>query len=143
MRMANWIAALVLMLTSGCVMWVTGSYPAQEMTLGPAFFPRLVSGILAALAVGIFSATAVGRRQGEPLKPPRAALIKTLGCLGLYVALLPHLGFVFVTPAFLCASGLVQGEEVRNWWKAVVVSSLATTAALYYVFVVLLGVPLP
>jgi hypothetical protein len=59
------------------------------------------------------------------------------------VALLPHAGFVFATPVFLCASGFVQGEEIRKWWKAVVVSSVATTAALYYVFVVLLNVPLP
>jgi hypothetical protein len=143
MRAANWTATFVLLLISGYVMWATGSYPAQEMTLGPAFFPRLVSGILAALAIGIFAATAVGRRKGESLKPPRASLTKTLACLGVYVVLLPHLGFVFVTPAFLCASGVVQGEDVRRCWKAVVVSSVATTAALYYVFVVLLNVPLP
>lgn len=143
MRVANWTAAFVLLLISGYVMWATGSYPAQEMTLGPAFFPRLVSGILAALAVGIFAVAAVGRRQGDSLKPPRASLLGTLACLGLYVALLPHAGFVFATPAFLCASGFVQGEDVRKWWKAVVVSSVATTAALHYVFVVLLNVPLP
>jgi hypothetical protein len=143
MRVADRTAAVVLLLISGYVMWVTGSYPAQEMTLGPAFFPRLVSGILAALAVGIFAAAAVGRRQEAPVKPPRASLHRTLACLGLYVALLPHAGFIFATPVFLCVSGFVQGEDLRKWWKAVVVSSVATTAALYYVFVVLLSVPLP
>ena len=143
MRIANWTAALVLLLISGYVMWVTRSYPAQEMTLGPAFFPRLVGGVLAALAAGILATTAFSGRQEGSLRAPRASLVKTLACLGFYVALLPHLGFVFVTPAFLCVSGLVQGEGVRRWWKAVVVSSVATTAALYYVFVVLLNVPLP
>lgn len=143
MRIANWTAALVLLLISGYVMWVTGSYPAQTMTLGPAFFPRLVSGVLAAIAVGILATTVVSRRQTESLAPPRATLVTTLVCLGLYVALLPQCGFLAATPAFLCASGLLQGEDVRRWWKAVVVSSVATTAALYYVFVVLLSVPLP
>jgi hypothetical protein len=103
----------------------------------------LIGGVLAALAAAIILTTSLGRRERQPLAAPRAPLVWTVVCLGLYVAALPHLGFVGSTPAFLSAAGLLLAEEARRWWKAVVVSAVLTTAAVYYLFEILLSVPLP
>jgi hypothetical protein len=143
MLAANWIASSVLLLIAGYVLLATGSYPSQATTLGPAFFPRLVGGVLAALAVAIILGTGLGRREPVRLAAPQARLVWTVVCLALYVAVLPRLGFVVATPAFLSAAGLALAGEAGRWWRAVVISAVVTTAAVHYLFSILLDVPLP
>ncbi len=143
MLAANWIASVVLLLMAGYVFWATASYPAQALTLGPAFFPRLIAGVLAALAAAIMFTTSLGRRERQPLAAPRAPLVWVVVALGLYVALLPRVGFLVSTPAFLMVAGLLLAEDARRWWKAVLISAALTTGAVYYLFGVLLDVPLP
>jgi hypothetical protein len=59
------------------------------------------------------------------------------------MVILPLVGFLISTPLFLIACGAVISEDIKQGWKAIVISGVATTGVLYTVFSVLLNVPLP
>jgi len=142
-RTVNLIAAVLLMALAGGVVYVARSFPASQGTLGPAFFPNLMAGVLAAFSAAmLIQALLGGAREPAPTRPGRPLLL-VLVCMGLYVFLLPVLGFLVTTPAFLAATGLVLADSIRRWWKAVTVTAILTTGALYILFVHLLNVPLP
>jgi len=143
MAKVNIISAFVLLFIAGYVMWVTRSYPPQKMTLGPAFFPKLVSGFLAAFSLGILLMAFLKGGKEENPSTPRRALIMALVCLGIYIFALPWIGFLFSTPPFLIASGFFLADDPRKCWKAMAISAVPITGGLYCLFVVLLKVPLP
>jgi hypothetical protein len=143
MRKIDMVVAVVLLAIAGYVIWVTESYPAQSETLGPAFFPRLVSGLLSAFALGALISAVFAREKVERPAAPQRPLILILICLGAYIVALPRLGFLFSTPPFLIAAGLFLCGDVRRWWKPMAAVAALSTAALYVLFVVLLKTPLP
>ena len=144
MRRINVISSIVLLLLAGYTIYEARKLPADITEVGAGFFPELAGGLLAAFAAGMlfFAIRGEGRDQEAPPRPNRQLIISFAGLL-VYVILLPIAGFIATTPVFLVVNGLAMADSARAWWKKLCVSATITTAALYYLFAVLLNVPLP
>lgn len=143
MRKVDIVTSVLLLALAGYVYQEAARFPAAADTLGPEFFPKLVAGLLAAFAAGIlfFAVTAKSNEAAPDL--PTQPLIIIMAALVLYIAALPHAGFLVTTPVFLTIAGFVIADSIQFWWKKVAISSAITTGALYYLFATLLNVPLP
>jgi len=112
--------------------------------VGPAFYPRILLTITALLSAALVVSDLVRRRRAARLAPVRYGLVLlTFAIFGVYVALLPSLGYRVAT--FLFVGGLqatLERPHGARWWRALVVA-LVTTAATYYAFEVYLSVLLP
>jgi putative tricarboxylic transport membrane protein len=109
--------------------------------LGPAFFPRLLAGVLAGLAVVLIMRALSGR--SNPTPPPAMRLGVFLGTLGLmivYSLALPRAGFLVATPLLL--AGVIWLLGLRRW-STVAGTAVGVTATLYIVFARMLKVLLP
>ncbi len=103
---------------------------------GPGFFPLVLGVIVATLA-----AVNIVRPEVERIDLPQLRrILLILGALAVYALLLEPLGYVVATALLL---GILFGAlaERRRWWQPV--SALAVSFATYYVFRLLLSVPLP
>lgn len=143
MRKINIISALVLLAIAGYVVYVANGLPAEHGTLGPGFFPKLVAGLLAAFAMAILFLAVTSKKQQAAPPAPQRSLVALFVSMGLYIILLPILGFLVMTPVFLVVGGLLLADDIKQWWKKVCISAVVCTGGLYYLFGVLLNVPLP
>lgn len=143
MRRLDILSSLILLALSAYVIVTAGSFPADARTLGPGFFPTLTAGLLAVFAGWQLLAALLQKQPQDNPGRPKNSLLLIMAITGVYIAILPHLGFLAATPLFLTACGLVISQDIKQGWKAVVLSSIATTGALYLVFSILLNVPLP
>ena len=146
MKKADLITGFVLLVLSGYVIEESWQMP-QSATFGPGvgFLPLWLGVLLAVLAV-ILIVTA-WRRSGDPQERPpfpgKKALLSVgmvLAGLAAYILLMQWLGFI-VNTIFLVVF-LLKGVERERWPMALLIAGL-TTAALYIIFQVLLGITLP
>ncbi len=143
MRKVDIVSVLILLALAAYVVVTANGFPLETRTLGPDFFPKLVAGCLAAFAIGVLVMSFLRRKPEEAPAGPSRNLLIIMAVMGVYIILLPYVGFLVATPAFLLAAGLLQAEDTRAWWKKLCISSVVTTGALYYLFGTLLNVPLP
>lgn len=143
MRKVNYAVCLFMFLLSGYVFWSSGRFPIEESTLGPAFFPELTAGLLVLFTGALLIQTVRDRNEPEDVAGPRSVFWVAICAMGAYLALMPRVGFFMATPVFLFCLGLYMAGDFKNWWKKLVLSSLITTGALYYLFAQMLNVPLP
>jgi len=109
--------------------------------LGPAFFPRLLAGALATLAIDLVARAVSGRSDPAPPPPVRAAtLAGVIGVTALYVLVLPRVGFLLGTPPLLGAVIWLMG--LRDW-RGLLGTAVGATLVLYFVFGRFLHVLLP
>jgi putative tricarboxylic transport membrane protein len=133
------------------VLAASGVYVATALTLargtvarpGPGFFPLAVGVFGAAVALA-WAATSLRRapatgRAAEPAADGRARVGITVGLLAAYCLLLPWTGYPLA--AFLFTGMLLRGLGAR--WPAALAIGVAGAVASYYLFAVLLDVPLP
>lgn len=138
------IAAGLLVALAAAVFAVSADFPSLAATAepGPAFYPRLVAATLAALGM-ILLVRSLGtegvrrhRITVSELKRVGGAVLFLLA----YVALMPVVGFIADTFAYLLA--FMWFSKVRSLPVALGVSA-GVTLTVYYVFVAFLHVPLP
>jgi putative tricarboxylic transport membrane protein len=130
--------------------------PAAIVPIGPAFYPRVVLGLLALLS-GILividlRAMRVAHASAATAAPPATAgpapnyrlVLLTFIEFGLYIALLPPLGFRISTALFVLAlqATLEWPRSVKHWVLAVIVA-FATSEVCHLVFEYYLSVLLP
>src|SRR3972149_11779721 len=99
--------------------------------LGPAFFPRMLALLLAALALTLIIRAGAGR--SDPSRPPtiRAGMLAAvLGVLVLYAAVLPALGFLIAPP--LTLAGIIWSLGLRAW-ASLAAAALGVTVVLWFV----------
>ncbi|MGH2626934.1 MAG: tripartite tricarboxylate transporter TctB family protein [Anaerolineales bacterium] len=109
--------------------------------LGPTFFPRLLAGALALLALTLIARAAADRSERPPLPPARiGVLIGVTGLTAAYALLLPLVGFLLATPVLIGAVIALMG--LREW-RPLLVTAIAVTVVLYLVFARFLHVLLP
>jgi putative tricarboxylic transport membrane protein len=147
MKKADLITGIVLLMLSGYVIQEAWRMP-ESGTFGPGagFLPLWVGIILAILAVILF--TTAWRRQGiekdnqSPFPEKRAliAITGVLGGLAVYILLIEVLGYIVDT--FLYVTFLMGIVEREKWPRTVMVAA-ATTAGLFIIFKVILGITLP
>jgi putative tricarboxylic transport membrane protein len=135
----------------GLLYWQSGGIPTPPFVpVGPAFYPRIILILLAALAVWLILGDALARprRPGRPAT--RAAsplnyrlLVICFIVFGAYVVGLSLLGFLLATFLFVLALGWIMGpHQVRELPKLAAVA-IATSVATYLIFEKYLHVFLP
>jgi hypothetical protein len=129
--------------------------PAAIVTIGPAFYPRIVLtllGLLSAILIVMdFRAMHALRMAGAPPAPAAAGpgpnyrlVLITFILFGLYIFLLPGLGFRIATFFFVIALevALDWPRSTKHWVLALAVA-VATSWACHIVFEDYLSVLLP
>ncbi len=146
------LAGLVVLATSLVLFWLTLGLERNSLVpIGPGFYPRIVLGITAVLGFALVLADVLARRVARPAAP-RAAGAKfnyrlvalSFGAFGVYVLLLPGLGFRVATFVFVAAANLLLSPPKRpsHWLRALALGALTALIA-YYVFEQYLAVLLP
>ena len=147
MKKADLITGVILLVISGYVIQEAWRMPPSA-TFGPGsgFLPFWLGVLLTVLAV-ILLATAWRRQATEkdskspfPGKRALIAIGSVLGGLAVYIVLIEVLGYLvdtFLYVAFLL--GIVERER----WPITVGVAVLTTAGLYFIFQILLGITLP
>jgi putative tricarboxylic transport membrane protein len=146
------IAGLVcLALSIGLFMLTFGLPPAVMVPIGPAFYPRVVILLLGSLSAILIvldlratrsGAAAVAAAKGPA--PNYRLVLATFVEFGLYIAVLPLIGFRISTFLFVLALEITLEwpRDTRRWVLTVAVA-IATSIACYFVFENYLSVLLP
>jgi len=145
------ITGLVVLAASLALYGATlGLEQSPLVPIGPAFYPRIVLGITAALAAVLVAADVlVRRRAGAAPSPPRPklryAMVAVMFALfGAYVLALPYAGFRVSTFAFVVAmQAALEPPHGMRRWAIVAIVALVATAGTYYTFDSYLQVLLP
>jgi putative tricarboxylic transport membrane protein len=140
------LVALAVLLTSGG--YLLAALPLARGTgarPGPGFFPFAVGVFLCAVSLAFVIASVRGATgvatAAEALAPAaRGRVLTTAGTLVGSCLFLPWIGYPAM--AFLFVALLLRALGGRGW-ITIVATALVSSAASYYLFAVLLGVPLP
>jgi hypothetical protein len=148
------IAGLVCLAASLALLAGTWNLPGPSLLVpvGPGFYPRIILGITAALSLALIVFDVIAARRGSSTaaaKPAAEApnyrlVLIVFAVFGVYVGLLPGLGFRIATALFIAALQAVL-DPPRAWkgWLIVAVTAFVTTAAVYFLFERYLSVLLP
>jgi putative tricarboxylic transport membrane protein len=137
------LAALAVSLV---LFWATLDLkPNPLVPLGPGFYPRLVLGLTAVLAVALIAFDFARKQEpGSPSGANYALVLAVFVIFGLYAGALPALGFRISTFLFVAVlQATLDPPRSARAWIAIAVSAVVTTAASYYVFERYLQVLLP
>lgn len=136
------IGSILLLALSAAIFIVTADFPTGIGETGPDFYPRVIAVLIAFFAVvQLARSLLVGEQLTHEITlEVTAQVVGALALVVAYVLLLPYLGFIPGTIAFLIAAMVYSG--VRSPLRLTVVS-LGLTLFLYYTFVVFLRIPLP
>jgi hypothetical protein len=149
------ISGLVCLTVSLFLLALTFNLPPAAMVpIGPAFYPRVVLLLTALLSVTLIfmdvramqSARAAGTSAIAPAGPaPNYRLVlATFILFGLYIALLPGLGFRISTFVFVLALQItLEWPKTPMRWLIAVIVALGTSAVCHFVFEDYLSVLLP
>jgi hypothetical protein len=135
------------------VLAAAGAYLTQAMALpygtaakpGAGFFPILVA--IFACAVGVLMTAraflapvpAGAPRASAPDDAERGRAVSTIVLLAAFCLLMPWVGYPLVASAFVA----LLLRRLGGAWRTAAVTGAVTAAVSYYVFGVLLDVPLP
>lgn len=141
-------AGLAVLAASLVLFWLTLGLKGNPMVpIGPGFYPRIVLGITAVLALLLVIADWNAARQSAP--PPAAKRNYRLVAImflvfGVYCGALPYLGFRVATCVYLAASNaMLDPPRGARGWGRVGLIALVATVVIYYVFEHYLLVLLP
>jgi putative tricarboxylic transport membrane protein len=132
------IGAGALLLFGGFWVWQAGrlSLSTPDGAPGPGLLPTALGVMILALAATSFLRPEIGRIELPYFRRIAVILASLIG----YALLLEPLGYVAATTVLL-AFLLVAFAERRRWWQPM--SALAVSLGTYFVFRILLSVPLP
>jgi hypothetical protein len=126
--------------------------PASMVPIGPAFYPRIVlavTALLSAILIGI-DLKAARAAAGTP-KPAAAGpapnyrlVLATFVLFGIYIALMPKLGFRISTALFVMVLQItLEWPQTPKRWLLAVAVAIGTAWACHFVFEQYLSVLLP
>lgn len=139
------IAGLACLVASLVLLGLTRGLPQPALVpIGPAFYPRVILLITAALSIALVVTDL--RRVRVPAVAAGVSyrlVVLTFVVFGLYVFLLPALGYRVGTFLFIAVlQVMLEGLGRTVWWRVVLVA-LAGTIVTYLVFETYLSVLLP
>jgi putative tricarboxylic transport membrane protein len=146
------ITGLVILAASLFLFWITLGLKRHPLVpVGPEFYPQLVLGATALLALLLVISDVVRQRHARPLPSAPAAranytlVVIAFAIFAVYVIALPYLGFRLATFAFLIALPLAlePPRSARRRWVLVLVVALLATVVTHLVFENYLQVLLP
>ena len=108
--------------------------------LGPLVFPTILG--LSMVACGVYLAVRPGPRTTPAVLSRRTfpQVLILFALLLLYSAAISWVGYLFSTAIFVFITAFLMGE--RSWPKGLVISALFS-AAIFFLFVRILTIPLP
>ncbi|HVT56247.1 MAG TPA: tripartite tricarboxylate transporter TctB family protein [Xanthobacteraceae bacterium] len=146
------IAGLICLAVSvGMLALTWGLPPAVMVPVGPAFYPRVIASVLALLSVlliwmDVAAAPARAAVAAATASPPAnyRLVLATFIEFGLYIVLLPLIGFRLSTFLFVLALQVTLEWPASNVrWALVVLISVAASLACFLIFENYLSVLLP
>ncbi len=148
------ITGLVCLIASLVLLALTIGLPGPSLLVpvGPGFYPRIILGISTALSAALVVQALLARRRAKapaekasPQAAPNYTLvIVSFIVFGIYVALLPFLGYRIATFAFMLAcQPLLEPPRGRRGWLIAVVVAFVTSFVTFYLFQDYLAVLLP
>jgi len=138
------LAGLVCLAGALGLLWASREIPHPPLVpIGPAFYPRLLFVATAALGAALVVADLRARRRAPPAPAQYRGVLLTFGLFGLYVGLLPLLGYRLATALFVGALQAALEPPRGRAWLRVAVVAVATSAVTYLVFERYLSVLLP
>jgi putative tricarboxylic transport membrane protein len=140
------VAGLVCLAGSLVLLWASRALPQPALVpIGPAFYPRILFVVTAALSVALV-VTDLWRRRARPPSAPAGyrLVLLTFLIFTLYVFLLPVLGYRVATLLFVAVlQATLEPPRSARRWAVVLAVAAATTLLTYYVFEAYLSVLLP
>lgn len=145
---ARLLTALLFLALGLITIWQSYDMPIGSLRqLKPGFFPNVFGGLLTGLSVLMLIGLLRSRPQNTDAVGEQGAdepvhwrgLLSFIGIFALFLAVSYTLGFVIAMFVALAASGFVLG--LRGWRLAVL--AISTTAAIWLIFDLWLGVSLP
>jgi putative tricarboxylic transport membrane protein len=137
----------LLAAAGAAVLFDSRGYPPSlaEGAPGPAFFPRLLAGLLIAFAAWLAIRAWRGAKEGgsgESARPRirRPGVWIAVAWIAAFLLVWPLLGTVLSVPLLVAGLMWLTGERS---WRTLVSVPIAFAGFIYLVFMVLLGVPLP
>jgi putative tricarboxylic transport membrane protein len=146
------ITGLAVLAASLALFWATLGLERHPMVpVGPGFYPRIVLGITAAMALLLVVVDVLERRkaaakagEAEGARPDYGLVLAAFAVFAAYVLALPYLGFRIATLAFLIVmQAVLEPPRGARRWAIVLAVALVATAASYYAFERYLHVLLP
>lgn len=145
------IAGLICLAISLAMLALTWGFPPAVMVpIGPAFYPRLVVGVMALLSLILIGADVMAsRRQAAPAGAAAPAanyglVLATFVEFGLYIMLLPLVGFRLSTFLFVLALQVTLEWPASNVrWALVVLIAVVASLICFFIFEDYLSVLLP
>lgn len=143
------ITGLVCLATSLVLLGLTLGLPGPSLLvpLGPGFYPRIILGITAVLSALLIGQALLARRRettGGAVRPNYPLVLLCFAVFGVYVALLPALGFRIATFVFVLAlQPLLERPRTAKGWVVALIVAAVTSFATFYVFQDYLSVLLP
>lgn len=140
------VAGLVCLAGSLFLLWTSRGLPQPALVpIGPAFYPRILFGVTAALGLALVLADLWrgGDRPPAPTVSYRLVVLTFL-IFAVYVFLLPVLGYRVATLLFVAVlQATLDPPGSGRAWGLVVAMAVGATVVTYYVFEVYLNVLLP
>jgi hypothetical protein len=145
MRLANIIVSITLLLFSGFYAVLIAKLPSRDLpnTLGAAFVPWVLAGLLAMLSLLMLFGAIPSKSDNSTVSLPKRELFGITGLLvliALYVKLMGYLGFVPVSIVFLALLTWVAGSRKP---VGIAFFSITTTIIVYLLFQKFFSVQLP
>jgi hypothetical protein len=138
------IAGLVCLGGSLWFLAATRGLPHPALVpIGPAFYPRILLGIMAVLSAALVVSDLLNRRRAAAASARYRLVLLAFAIFAGYVALMPVLGYRAATFLFVAAlQAVLEPPRGARWWVVLAVA-LLTTLVSYYVFERYLSVLLP
>lgn len=135
------VASGLIFLLTAAIFYLTTDFPSGYGATGPAFFPRVIVGLMSVFALvqlvkAIRSEPRTQELSRSTVKTVAVAAALVVG----YLLVMPYLGFLVGTVVFLLVSMHFSGVD---GFRTSLPVSIGVAIALYYIFVQFLRVPLP
>lgn len=139
------IAGLVTLVTSLVLFALTLDLKQNPLVpIGPGFYPRIVLGVTAVLAAALLAFDLFAKETAGPGQGNRGLVLAVFAIFGVYVGLLPYLGFRVATLLFMPAlQATIEPPKSPRAWIVVTMTAIATTVLAYFLFERQLSVLLP
>ncbi|HUQ77026.1 MAG TPA: tripartite tricarboxylate transporter TctB family protein [Burkholderiales bacterium] len=141
----GWTGLVVLAASLVLFGFTIGLRDNPLVPIGPGFYPRIVLGLTAALALVLIVSDLVAAKVSRPATAVNRTLVFTVFAIfGVYAAALPLLGFRIATLLFMVAlQSTLERPRTAKGWMVVAATALITTVVSYVLFERYLQVLLP
>ncbi|MDT4762781.1 tripartite tricarboxylate transporter TctB family protein [Sphaerochaeta sp. PS] len=144
MRKANFIVSGVFTAFALLIIALSLTFPPSNHGVpGPGIFPFIIAALIIISAVALLITTLIaGPKLDSKIDLRSKNIINvyiTMAGLVVYTVLLPMVGFITTTTVMLYL--YIRWFSKRSWWKCAVIS-LLFTLAIYFLFGLVLNVPM-